>query len=183
MEQVRQQELEAEELETQTKGKKAKQIKIRKTKGSSYFDPKETLTLVACVGAVVGVLAFLAWGYPEFRFPLGGLLCVIGLIVYLLGAISLRQLVADEGFIQVLMFRFCPPYQWWFVMTRWADAKGFFAFFLSGAIIMAIGGFVITTSPTGEKAEASERAYQKLLKSKKAEAPPPVSNAFTPDRD
>jgi hypothetical protein len=68
-------------------------------------------------------------------------------------------------------------------MTRWSDAKDFFAFFLAGVIIMAIGGFVIKTSPTGEKAEASERAYQKLLKSKKAEAPPPVSNAFIPDRD
>jgi ribosomal protein S27E len=183
MEQVRQQELEAEELEAQTKAEKAKKIKKRKKKGSSYFDPKETLTLVAGVGAVVGVLAFLAWGYPDFRFPLGGLLCVIGFIIYVLGSISLRQLVAEDGFVQALMFRFCPPYQWWFIMTRWADAKDFFAFFLSGAIIMAIGGFVIKTSPTGEKADASERAYQKLLKSKKAEAPPPVSKVFTPDGD
>jgi ribosomal protein S27E len=183
MEEVRQQELEAEEVENQTKAEKAKQKKKRKNKGSGYFDPKETLTLVAGVGALVGVLAFLAWGYPEFRFPLGGLLGVIGFIVYLLGSISLRQLVAEDGFVQLLMFRFCPPYQWWFIVTRWADAKDFFAFFLAGAIIMAIGGFVIKTSPTGAKAEASERAYQKLLKSKKAEAPPPASNAFTPDRD
>jgi ribosomal protein S27E len=183
MEQVRQQELQAEEVETQTKALKAKQKKKRKKKGSSYFDPKETLTLVAGVGAVVGVLAFLAWGYPEFRFPLGGLLCLIGFIVYMLGSISLRQLVAEDGFVQVLMFRFCPPYQWWFIITRWADTKDFFIFFLAGAIIMSVGGFIIKTSPTGKKAEASERAYQKLLKSKKAEAPPPVSKIFTPDGD
>jgi len=183
MEQVRQQELEAEQVENQTKAEKAKQKKKRKTKGSSYFDPKETLILVAGVGAVVGVLAFLAWGYPEFRFPLGGLLSVIGFIVYLLGSVSLRQLVAEEGFVQVLMFRFCPPYQWWFIITRWADTKDFFIFFLSGAIIMAVGGFVIKTSPTGKKAEASERAYQKLLKTKKAEAPPPVPNVLPADTD
>ena len=108
MQQVRQQELEAAEVETQTKAEKAKKKKKRKKKGSSYFDPKETLTLVAGVGAVVGVLAFLAWGYPEFRFPLGGLLSVIGFIVYLLGAVSLRQLVAEEGVVQAVMFRFCP---------------------------------------------------------------------------
>ena len=173
----------SEEVENQTTAEKAKQKKKRKNKGSGYFDPKETLTLVAGVGALVGVLSFLAWGYPEFRFPLGGLLCVIGFIVYLLGSISLRQLVAEDGFVQLLMFRFCPPYQWWFIVTRWADAKDFFAFFLAGAIIMAIGGFLIKTSPTGAKAEASERAYQNLLKSKKAEAPPPVSNAVIPDRD
>jgi hypothetical protein len=181
MEQVRQQELEVAEVESRTKAEKDKKKKKRKKQGSSYFDPKETLTLVAGVGAVVGVLAFLAWGYPEFRFPLGGLLSVIGFIVYLLGSVSLRQLVADEGFIKVLFFRFCPPYQWWFVATRWADTKDFFAFFLAGAIIMAIGGFVIKISPTGKKAEASERAYQKLLKSKNAEAPPPVPNVFTRD--
>jgi DNA-directed RNA polymerase subunit RPC12/RpoP len=183
MEQVRQQELEAEEVETQAKAMKAKKKKKGKKKGSSYFDPKETLTLVAGVGAVVGVLAFLAWGYPDFRFPLGGLLCVVGFIVYMLGSISLRQLVAEDGFVQALMFRFCPPYQLWFIVTRWADAKDFFAFFLAGAIIMSIGGFVIKTSPTGVKAEASERAYQKLQKSKKVEAPPPASNVFTPDDD
>ncbi len=183
MEQVRQQELEAAEVESRTKAEKAKKKKKTKKKGSSYFDPKETLTLVAGVGAVVGVLAFLAWGYPEFRFPLGGLLSVIGFIVYLLGAVSLRQLVAEEGVVQALMFRFCPPYQWWFIITRWADAKDFFAFFLAGAMIMAVGGFVIKTSPTGKKADASERAYQKIMKSKKAEAAPPVSNVFTPDDD
>ena len=183
MEQVRQQELEADELETQAKAAKARQIKKRKKKSSGYFDPKETLTLVAGVGAVVGILAFLAWGYPDFRFPLGGLLCVIGFITYMLGSISLRQLVAEDGFVKALMFRFCPPYQLWFIITRWADTKDFFAFFASGAIIMAVGGFIIKTSPTGAKAEASERAYQKLLKSKKAEVPSPVPNLINTDDD
>jgi hypothetical protein len=96
MEKVRQQELEAEQANTETKAEKAKKNKKRKKKGSSYFDPKETLTLVAGVGAVVGVIAFLAWGYPEFRFPLGGLLSLIGFITYLLGSVSLRKLLKTK---------------------------------------------------------------------------------------
>ena len=146
----------------------------RKKKYSSFFDPKETLKLVAGVGAFVAVLAFLAWGYPEMRFPLGGFLCVVGFIVYLLGAVSLRQLVAEEGMFKLLLYRFCPPYQWWFIFSRWQDSKDFFAFFLAGAMVMSLGGAIIKVSPTGKKAEESERAYQKMIKGRQAEAPPPA---------
>jgi hypothetical protein len=181
MDQVRQQVPEEDSGESRKKPRKSR----KKTKGqkkkkySSYFDPKETLKLVAGVGALVGVLAFLAWGYPEFRFPLGGFLCVVGFIVYLLGSVSLRQLVAEEGALKALLFRFCPPYQWWFVATHWDETKDFVAFFVAGAVIMSIGGGVIKVSPTGKKAEASERAYQKMLKGKQAEAPPPVTTEST----
>ncbi len=72
------------------KGKKRK-------KHSSYFDPKETLKLVAGVGALVAVLAFLAWGYPDFRFPLGGFMCVVGFIVYAMGAIPCARLSPRKG--------------------------------------------------------------------------------------
>ncbi len=163
--------------------RKGKKKGKKKKKYSSFFDPKETLKLVAGVGALVAVLAFLAWGYPELRFPLGGFLCVIGFIVYALGAVSLRQLVAEEGIIKVLMFRFFPPYQWWFVFTRWQDAKDFFAFFLAGAMVMSLGGAIIKTSPAGQKAEASERALQKLLKAKQDESPPPAPLRIADDRD
>ena len=96
MEQVREKVAEQEAVETEKKVEKARKKKKRK-KHSGYFDPKETLTLVAGVAAVVGMLTFLAWGYPDFRFPLGGLLVVIGFIVYLLGGAALRQLVAEEA--------------------------------------------------------------------------------------
>ncbi len=105
-------------------------------------------------------LSFLAWGYPGMRFPLGGLLCVVGFITYLLGAVSIRQLVAEEGVLKVLVFRFFPPYQWWFVATRWADTKDFVAFFVAGLLIMSIGGAVIKTSAVGKRAEASDRAFR-----------------------
>lgn len=95
MEQVREKVAEQEAVETEKKVEKAKKKKKRK-KHSGYFDPKETLTLGAGVAALVGVLTFLAWGYPDFRFPLGGLLVVVGFIVYLLGGAALRQLVAEE---------------------------------------------------------------------------------------
>ena len=174
MEQVRQKAAEEEAIDTQTKAEKAKKKK-KKKKGSSYFDPKETLTLVAGVGAVVAVLAFLAWGYPGIRFPLGGVLCVIGFIVYLLGWTALRQLVAEEGILKALMFRFCPPYQWWFVITRWDESRDFFAFFAAGAVIMAIGGGIIKTSEEGKRAEASDRAFPKMQQARQAEPAPALT--------
>ena len=175
MEQVREQVAEEEAVETKKKAQHAKKRK-KKRKGSSYFDAKETLKLVAGVSALVGVLAFLAWGYPEFRFPLGGALCVIGFIVYLLGSAALRQLVAEEGVFKALLYRFCPPYQWWYVLTHWEETRDFFAFFLAGAAIMTIGGGIIKTSAEGKRAEASDRAYQKMQRGRQAQPPPPVFN-------
>ena len=161
-----QQVVEAQKEEVKVKKKK------KKKKRSSTFDPKETLNLMAGVGAFVAVLALLAWRFAELRFPIGGLLCVIGFIVYLMGSASLRQLVAEEGAFKVVLFRFFPPYQWWFVITHWADAKDFVAFFGAGLVILAIGGGVIKTSPIGVKAEASERAYQKARQGNQEVAPP-----------
>jgi hypothetical protein len=182
IEQVREKVAEEEAIATEKKAQNAKKRK-KKRKGSSYFDAKETLKLVAGVGALVGVLAFLAWGYPEFRFPLGGLLCVIGFIVYLLGSAALRQLVAEEGIFKLILYRFCPPYQWWYVLTHWEETRDFFAFFLAGAVIMAIGGGIIKTSAEGKRAEASDRAYQKMQQSRQAQPPPPVFNEMDRDDD
>jgi hypothetical protein len=131
----------------------------------------------------VAVLGFLAWAFPDFRFPLGGLLCVIGFIVYLLGWAALRQMVAEEGAFKALLFRFFPPYQWWFVATNWADTRDYVAFFGAGLLIMSIGGAVIKVSPTGKKAEASERAYQKAQQGSGAEAPQPVLNGVVEDEN
>jgi hypothetical protein len=151
---------------------KSNKKKKKKRKASGYFDPKDTLILVGCALALVGVLGFLAWAYPHFRFPLGGFLCVIGFIVYLLGAVSLRQLVAEEGLFKLIVYRFIPPYQLWFVLSRWSDTKDYFAFFAAGMLILAIGGAVIKTSPTGQKAEESEQAYQRAVSGAPAEARP-----------
>ena len=95
LDQVRQQAAEesASIPEKPEKPKKKKQ----KRKKSGYFDAMETLKLVAGVGALVAVLALVAWGYPHFRFPVGGLLCIVGFVIYLLGVTSLRQHVAEEG--------------------------------------------------------------------------------------
>jgi DNA-directed RNA polymerase subunit RPC12/RpoP len=171
LELARQQAAEEEAAETQRAvAKDPKKKKKKKKKNSSFFDPKETLKLVAGVGVLVAVLAFLAWGYPDFRLPLGGFLCVVGFIVYVMGAVSLRQLVAEEGMFKLILFRICPPYQWWFIFTRWQETRDFFAFFLAGAMVMSIGGAIIKISPLSMKAEAAERAYQK----KQAELLPPM---------
>ncbi len=182
MEQVREKVADEQAIETEKKIRHAKKTR-KKRKGSSYFDAKETLKLVAGVGALVGVLAFLAWGYPEFRFPLGGLLCVIGFIVYLLGSAALRQLVAEEGIFKLILYRFCPPYQWWYVLKHWEETRDFFAFFLAGAAIMTIGGGIIKTSAEGKRAEASDRAYQKTQQGRGQQPPPPMFNGMGRDDD
>ena len=174
MEQVRQKATEEEAVTSQKKAEKVKKTKKKKRKNSGYFDPKETLTLVAWVSVFVAVLAFLAWGYPGTRFPLGAVLCVIGFIVYLLGWTAIRQVVAEEGVLKAMFFRFCPPYQWWFIFTRWDETRDFFAFFLAGATIMAIGGAIIKTSEEGKRAEASDQAFQKMQNARQAEAAPPA---------
>lgn len=163
LEQARQKAVEAEEAaaEEEKQVEKKKKKKKKKKKGTGYFDPKDTLILVGGLAAFVAVLALAAWRFPDFRFPLGGLLCIIGFIVYLLGAAALRQLVAEEGDFQALLFRFFPPYQWWFVMSRWSDTRDYFAFFASGLVIMSIGGAVIKLSPAGKEAMKSEAEYQK----------------------
>ncbi len=92
-------------------------------------------------------------------------------------------LIMQEGFLKLLMFRFCPPYQWWFVLTHWEESKDFFAFFLAGSAIMAIGGGVIKTSNEGKRAEASDRAYQKMQRGRQAEPPPAVLRRFDRDDD
>ena len=183
MEQVRQQVAEQAVVETKQKAEKTAKKKKKKKKSSSFFDPKETLKLVAGVSVVVGLVAFFAWGYPDLRFPLGGLLCVIGFIVYLLGAVSIRQVVAEEGVLKALVFRFCPPYQWWFVTTHWEETKDFVAFFVAGLVIMAIGSGVIKTSEVGRLAEASERVYQKAVKARQSEIPPLSPKAIPGDDD
>ena len=110
------------------------------------------------------------------------MLCVIGFIVYLLGWTALRQLVAEEGILKALLFRFCPPYQWWFVITRWDESRDFFAFFAAGAAIMAIGGGIIKTSEEGKRAEASDRAYQQMQRARPAE-PAATPALFDRERD
>ena len=160
MEQVRQKVAEKEAADAIKAAEKARKKKKRK-KSSGYFDPRDTMILVASAGGVVLLLAGAAWAFPDFRFPLGGVLCIIGFIVYLLGLAALRQLASDEGDFQGLLFRFCPPYQWWFVATHWAESKDYVAFFGAGMVILAIGGVIIESSPVGRKAAESEAAYQK----------------------
>ena len=177
MEEVRRLEEEKAEAARQQKEARAARKKKQRRKSDGYFDTKETLQLIGGVGAVVAVLALVAWGYPDFRFPLGGILCVIGFIVYLMGMYSLRVLVREEGILPALLFRFFPPYQWWFVITRWAETRDHFIFFAAGALVLSLGGAILKTSPVGIRAMASDRAYEAA---KRGETPknvilPPVA--------
>ncbi len=160
MEQALQEAARQEAAETAKNAEKAKKAKRKQRKQTSFFDLNETLTMLGGVGVVVGVLGFLAWRFPEFRFPLAGLLVVIGAVMYLLGAMSLRRVADNESFLKSMAFRFFPPYQLWYVLTHWRDTQDFFAFFVSGLMIVAIGLGVFRTSPTFTEAEKSNRDYQ-----------------------
>ena len=154
MEHARQEAAKQEVAETTTKAAKPKK---KKRKKSGFFNPQETLTLVGGVSVVVLVLALVAWWFPQFRFPFGALLAVIGAVLYLMAAISLRRLTEQLGFFKSFLFRFFPPYQLWFVLTRWEETRDYFAFILSGLISVAVGVAIVITSPTYKAAEASER--------------------------
>jgi serine/threonine protein kinase len=121
-------------------------------------------TFVGCVSVVVGGLGLLAWYFPDFRFFLGALVTVIGFILYWLGVRSLTELAANDGFAKLMLYRFFPPYQFWFVLSRWNEARDYIPLFVAGVIVMAIGGGVVKTSPTFHKAAQNERQYQKAVR-------------------
>jgi hypothetical protein len=173
LEKARQHAMAAGKLDQQPQIETPVKKKKKRKKKQGFFDAKETLKLVAGVGVVVALVVVAAWRLPDFRFPLGGILCVVGFITYLLGWVSLRQLVAEEGALQSLMFRFLPPYQWWYVMTHWAETRDYVAFFASGLMILALGGAIIKISPVGKEAAESERAFQKATRGTEVEAEPP----------
>jgi hypothetical protein len=183
MAQVRKEVAEQEATETQQQAQKAKKRKKKKKKKSGYFNPKDTLILAGCLGGFVAVLAVLAWRFPDFRFPLGALLCVIGFIVYLLGLAALRQLVAEEGAFKLLLFRFFPPYQIWFVATHWVETKDYVVFFLSGLLILSIGGAVLKIAPLDKKERESIRAYEKAQQRAESEAPPTLLPVTAEDNE
>src|SRR5262249_34411147 len=157
MNQVRQEAAAQEAVDPPEKTAPAtKKKKKKKKKGSGYFNPRDTLILVGCAGALVALLAGLAWAFPHFRFPLGALLCVIGFTVYLRGWAAMRQLVAEEGTFKLLLFRFFPPYQLWFVATHWGETEDYVAFFGAGLLILTLGGFVLKLAPmTKEERESA----------------------------
>jgi len=181
IEQARQEAAEREVAATKVKAEKAKRAKKTKRKKTGDLDLQETLTLIGGVSVVVGVLGFLAWSFPDFQYFLGGLVAVMGLILYLLGARALNELAGHEGFFQLMAYRFFPPYQLWFVLTHWAAARDYFAFFVSGLVVMIIGGAVIMTSPASKRAAESDREYQKAFREavygEVQLAPPPVKKA------
>ena len=172
MEQVRQKVSEEQEVAAEKQRIKSKKKKRKKQTG--FFDPKETMKLVGGAAVFVIVLALLAWGVPDIRFPLGGVLCLMGFVVYLLGLAALRQMVAEEGPFKALMFRFIPPYQWWYVATHWSDTRDYVAFFAAGLVILGVGGAVIKTSDIGQKAAKADRALEKRAQGGQDQIPPPV---------
>jgi serine/threonine protein kinase len=137
---------------------------------------KQAAALLSCVGA----LLFLAWNYPEFRYPLGGLLAVIGVVLCTLGAMSQAPLAWRQGLLKSMAYRFFSLDQLAYVQTRRAEAWDYFAFFASGLMIVAISVAIVTTAPRARMAEQSERAYQRAVneyvRGSGFKSPPPVTD-------
>ena len=160
MEQVQQETAKQEAAEVAQVAEKAKKAKKKRRKKTGLSDLKETMAMLGGVGVVVGLLGLVAWRFPESRFPLAGLLVVIGAVLYLLGAMSLSRVAEHESFLKSMAFRFFPPYQWWYVVMHWEDTRDFMAFIVSGVIIVGVGLGVYRTSNTFLAAEKSNRDYQ-----------------------
>jgi hypothetical protein len=175
MEEVRRLEQEQAEAKAKEKRKRQKVVKdaMRKRVAGS-LEMGDIVTLVGgCAGAAV-VLGGLAWAYPGLRFPIGGVLCLLGLIVYLLGTAGFSKIAREEGDFHALGCRFIPLYKWYFLITRWSLVKDYVAFFVVGMAVMATGGVFIKMSDVGREAEASERALKAWQEGRAPEPPPAV---------
>ncbi len=152
--------------------------KNRKPRSSGdFFDPKETLRLIGTMSVMVVLLAYFATAVPAFRFVVGGLLCVIGVLVYIMAAITLSKSVAADNPLKLLLLRICPPYQWWYVVSHWSAGKECFAFFVAGIVFVAIGVGVLKISEPVKKAEASESATQGFRPASQPAPPVPAPAA------
>ena len=133
----------------------------RKPKSSGdFFDPKETLRLIGTMSVIVVLLAYFATAVPAFRFVVGGLLCVIGVLVYVMASVTLMRTVPENKPLEGLLVKICPPFQWWYVVNHWSATKECLAFFIAGIVFVAIGVGVLKISEPAKKAEASESATQ-----------------------
>ena len=178
-----QQTTEQESARTPANGSKVKKKKRKwKKLKVGLFDARETLLLFATVIGIVALLAFCAWAYPDFRFELGAALCLLGFIVYILGILSMQQVVSEEGSLQALALKFFPPYQWWFIVRNWTDAKDFVAIFAAGILIMAIGGAIMSSTSSVFKEEVTARTLQEEQKKLRRNAPPPVLKKATVEK-
>ena len=150
----------------------------RKPKSSGdFFDPKETLRLIGTMSVVVVLLAYFATAVPAFRFVVGGLLCVIGVLVYIMAAITLMRTVPENKPLEGLLVKVCPPFQWWYVFNHWSATKECLAFFIAGIVFVAIGVGVLKISEPVKKAEASESATQGFRPASQPAPPVPAPAA------
>ncbi|MFO0954701.1 MAG: hypothetical protein U0835_26760 [Isosphaeraceae bacterium] len=169
----------AAEAEAAKKAKKKK--KKKRSTGGLEMNEVWTLLGAACVGLVL--VAGLTYAVPGARFPVGGLLCVVGFVVYLLGVYGFSKVASEEGAIYSLMCRFVPLYKWYYLVTRWDEMKGHFSFYAVGLMMLLPG--ILLVQLAGVKDQAGAPSTAALLfgmsdpgdEAPDAEAPAPVTPA------
>ncbi len=100
-------------------------------------------------GAFVVMAALIGLGIalPNFRFALALILIIPGGLLTLLGNAAFRQVIAEEGFIQMLLCRFVPLYIFWFAARRWSDVKDHIMLYMLGMCLLGPGLLMMWLSP------------------------------------
>ena len=160
------------EKERKRKKKRSKSLANKHIGGGMIMQDVVNILGASVVG--ITVISLICWQFPGARFPIGGGLTVFGFIVYLLGTFGFSKVASEEGAHYSLMCRFVPLYKWYYLFTRWDEMKGHFVFFCVGLMFLWPGLFILKISPQGQKAEASEKAYNGRFEKEPPLAPSPV---------
>ena len=163
-------------VEEEKKAKRAKKARKAKKRASAGLEPKEVAQLIGGGVALVALLGGLAYAAPNFRLPIGGVLCVIGGLVYFLGTLGFAHVAREEGAIYSLCCKFVPLYKWYYLVTRWEEMRGHFALYAVGLVLLGPGVWIVKESPYYKRIDAIEKAGMMADDPDEAEdaAPPPI---------
>lgn len=93
------------------KAKKSRKKSVMKKRLSGSFEVADLVNVMVFSLSATVILGFFAWAYPGLRFPIGGLLCVMGFIVYLIGTYGFSQIAREESMHHYFACRFVPLYK------------------------------------------------------------------------
>lgn len=163
-------------VEEEKKAKRAKKARKGKKRASAGLEPKEVAQMIGGGVALVALLGGLSYAAPNFRLPIGGVLCVIGGLVYFLGTLGFSHVAREEGAIYSLCCKFVPLYKWYYLVTRWEEMRGHFALYAVGLVLLGPGVWIVKESPYYKRIDAIEKAGMMADDPDESEdaAPPPI---------
>lgn len=182
MAEVEKAQAEKAEIEEERRLKLEKKKKSKEKKRSSGgLEPREVVNILAVALVVASVLGGLAYSTPDFRFPIGGLLCAVGALVYVLGTYGFSQVAREEGAVYSLCCKFVPWYKWYYLYSRWDMMKNHFTFYVVGFMLLAPGMMIVKASPEFRNVDdGTGRSRSDKAGTVRPTAPPPVRLPVNP---